>query len=91
MAYDALNLVISGSWYVALTSAKAFIQDQGTFMMKFMAMLLAAKAKVVAHNVVALFVVLINDIASIVVQCNHNNHAKNKDILKVLSYNLYVL
>lgn len=42
-------------------------------------------------NMVALFVRLINDIASIIAQRNRNNNASDEDILKVLPHNLYAL
>lgn len=72
-------------------SAEAFIQDQGTFVMSTLVSLPTTKAKAIVHLVVTLFIGLINDIASIVIQHNYNNDANDKEILKVLPYNSYRL
>lgn len=60
-------------------------------MMSLLALLPKAEAEIVVHNIVALFIGLVNRIASIIVQCNHNNNINNEDILKVLSHDLYIL
>lgn len=59
--------------------------------MNLMTWLLVIDAKATVYNMETLFARLINDIASIVVQRNHNNDASDEDILKVLPHNLYAL
>lgn len=91
MDYGALNLIICGSWYMALTSTEAFIQDQGTFVMSLMALLFTNQSEAMICDMTTLFVGLINNIASIIAQHDCNNDASNDDILKVLPHNLCVL
>lgn len=49
------------------------------------------KTEAIVCNVVALFTGLIDNIVSIIAQCDYNNNANNKDIVKVMPYNLCAL
>lgn len=53
-------------WCVAFMSVEAFIEDQGTFVVSLMALLLAIEANTMVYNIVALFAELIDGIASII-------------------------
>lgn len=74
---------------MAIINTKAFIQDQNTFVMNLMALL--PTSKVIVCNMAALFVGLVDGIASIVVQYTCNNNVSNKDILKVVPHIVYAL
>lgn len=76
---------------MAFTSKKAFIQDQCTFMMSFMALLPSIKVVAMVHDKVALFTRLIVGIVSILIQCDYINDANDKNIPKILPYDFCAL
>lgn len=91
MIFNEPNFIIYGSWCVALISVEAFIQDQGTFIMSTLALILTAKAEAVVYLVATLFASLVDGISTIVIQCDCNNNTNNKNIPKVLFHDFYRL